>query len=368
MRLSSRLLRSRHGMHYLRVVIPKVLRSAFDGRREFRYSLRTKDASEARTIARVFNMQIDMAFYSLRGVAMAGVLKVKLSDVSQKLADDLKTYTVSKQAGGSMEIKTDGTAEDHHRAMEFFANMSAANIAPIKPSASVVTSPQALRQEKIAGLHLESVWDTLDAFEVNKGKPLSTKTLYEYRMAQERFADWADSHTGRKNCPIALIDTHIIAKYVEYLQLEHMLDPRTIDSKHMSALAALFKQATKRGAYPSTENPTLGHRVMNDNLLNARTDKSKRNKPFKTEELKMIFAHANITTRRKPHEFWLPLIGLFTGARLNEICQLSITDIRSIAGVWAFDINDDDYKTLKNTSSVRIIPIPKARAVSMASQ
>ena len=59
----------------------------------------------------------------------------------------------------------------------------------------------------------------------------------------------------------------------------------------------------------------------------------------------------------KPYKFWLPLLGLFTGARLEELCQLHLDDLKQIDGVLCLDINDDGDKQLKNDSSHRLIPL-----------
>jgi integrase len=55
--------------------------------------------------------------------------------------------------------------------------------------------------------------------------------------------------------------------------------------------------------------------------------------------------------------FWLPLLGLYTGARLEELCQLRGEDIRDVDGVWCFDINDRDGRLVKNPQSVRSVPV-----------
>jgi integrase len=55
--------------------------------------------------------------------------------------------------------------------------------------------------------------------------------------------------------------------------------------------------------------------------------------------------------------FWIPLLALFTGARLNELCQLDKADIVLIEGIWCIDINRKNGKRLKNLSSVRTIPL-----------
>ena len=63
----------------------------------------------------------------------------------------------------------------------------------------------------------------------------------------------------------------------------------------------------------------------------------------------LIFKHS--------YYYWLPLIGLYSGARIEEICQLHLEDIHKEDGVWVFDINGKNKKKLKTLSSQRLIPI-----------
>jgi integrase len=56
----------------------------------------------------------------------------------------------------------------------------------------------------------------------------------------------------------------------------------------------------------------------------------------------------------RPHYYWLPLLGLYTGARLNEICQLSLDDIKATEdGAWILHINDIEPKTSNPSPSSR---------------
>ena len=58
--------------------------------------------------------------------------------------------------------------------------------------------------------------------------------------------------------------------------------------------------------------------------------------------------------------FWVPLIGLFTGARLEEICSLRPDNIVEIDGVWCFDMpefDEDGNPIKKNKSSARLFPV-----------
>ncbi|MFT0516302.1 MULTISPECIES: DUF6538 domain-containing protein [Pseudomonas] len=63
-----------------------------------------------------------------------------------------------------------------------------------------------------------------------------------------------------------------------------------------------------------------------------------------------------------PYQFWLPLLGLHTGGRLNEICQLDTEDVSEKEGIWVISMMDDERdrplpKVLKNQSSRRVVPI-----------
>lgn len=56
--------------------------------------------------------------------------------------------------------------------------------------------------------------------------------------------------------------------------------------------------------------------------------------------------------------YWLTFIAAYTGARLNEITQLRVSDIRQEGGVWVFVFTDEgDAQSLKTSSSRRKVPI-----------
>ncbi|MBA7856582.1 site-specific integrase [Enterobacter sp. RHBSTW-00901] len=61
----------------------------------------------------------------------------------------------------------------------------------------------------------------------------------------------------------------------------------------------------------------------------------------------------------QPYYYWMPLLALFTGARVNELAQLRLDDIKENDGIYFFnlDIDDESDKKLKNANARREIPV-----------
>lgn len=77
-------------------------------------------------------------------------------------------------------------------------------------------------------------------------------------------------------------------------------------------------------------------------------------------DLEKIFS-AIVSTKHQhkhPYYFWLPLLAYFTGARLNELCQLYKADIYEADGIWIIRIDDRfEGQKLKNQTARRSVPI-----------
>jgi integrase len=117
-------------------------------------------------------------------------------------------------------------------------------------------------------------------------------------------------------------------------------------------------------------NPAVGLRVPDPTL---RRDKRL---PFSNAQLRAIFSAPLYTGCRddqhgyaipgssKPRNarFWIPLVSMFAGLRLNEACQLDVADIRPIEGIDCFVVTERSDETtndkrLKTNSSERVVPI-----------
>ncbi|MCA0930165.1 site-specific integrase [Ruegeria profundi] len=93
--------------------------------------------------------------------------------------------------------------------------------------------------------------------------------------------------------------------------------------------------------------------------------------PFSKEQLQTIFKSPLFTGcksrrfRTMPGDtdlsdtswFWLPLLGLWTGARLNELCQLSVEDIDQEEGIPLIRVQEGDEDQRVKFGKSRIVPI-----------
>jgi integrase len=101
----------------------------------------------------------------------------------------------------------------------------------------------------------------------------------------------------------------------------------------------------------------------------SRKDPENGQRPFKPKELERLFQGPEMAEFAKDqgqaHKFWMPHVGLFTGARVNELCQLNPqVDIRQDeGGIWYLDITDESEghkkvdKSVKTGGSKRTVPI-----------
>jgi integrase len=183
-----------------------------------------------------------------------------------------------------------------------------------------------------------SVWCRL------KNPALST--IEVYKAAVDRFeGHFPELYAGT-------IEKRHIREYIAWLQSEKK-SPKTIEKEH-GALRALLSIAEHEGWIES--NPAKG--ILLPVL------KGKKVRSFTPEECKKIFDSPVFVSGERPiagkgeAAFWIPLLMLFTGARREEICQLTTERIKKSGAVSYLLIDPiDDEGRLKTEDSKRAIPI-----------
>ncbi|WP_394753723.1 site-specific integrase [Crenothrix sp.] len=126
-------------------------------------------------------------------------------------------------------------------------------------------------------------------------------------------------------------------------------------AKDSAALIGEFLTWIEADGYPITKSLKT---ILNQ-VKKPRKEQTDCRQPFSEGQLKTLFESETYQKGlfKTGAEFWTPLLALFTGARMSELLQLHITDIRQHENIWVIDINTDDEKQVKTESSHRLIPI-----------
>ena len=130
--------------------------------------------------------------------------------------------------------------------------------------------------------------------------------------------------------------------------------PKTLSvntiNKHIRRLSGLLNYAVRNGHLEGL-NPAQGLQIKQSKR------KDEERNPYTTEELKQLLPQESVPVEKQGYAYWTPWLALYTGARLEEVCQLHLDDIREEDGTYYIDINDADEKKLKTLSSRRVVPL-----------
>lgn len=132
---------------------------------------------------------------------------------------------------------------------------------------------------------------------------------------------------------------------------------RTLNG-YMSAFQTFLRWAVEQGYAETNIFDGMRFKV-------PRHERSDMRDPFSIDQLNLLFEHLSENPSglvKKDAQKWVTLIAMFTGARLNEVAQLGVSDVREVGNVWCFDLttDNDEDKRLKTTSSKRLVPIHDA--------
>ena len=206
--------------------------------------------------------------------------------------------------------------------------------------------------------------------EMVAGKNWTEKTESEYRAAYKLLISLTN------DMPIASVDNQVSQFFKTTLQKlpsnmnkkalyrdkpikevaamkipkEDLLSITKVNS-YMGRISQFFKWAHKNSHTKSNPFEGIG-------IKQKIADRDKRivfiNSDYKALFSTPIFQNGEF---KHPYYYWLPLLGLFTGARIDELCQLYLDDIYQKDDLWVIDFNYNLDKKLKTSSSKRIIPM-----------
>lgn len=185
-----------------------------------------------------------------------------------------------------------------------------------------------------------------------KGDPyvheITSNDIYDFMEAYEQLPNRMPKSDRRRPLP------ELVKRY-EGLDVER-LSAQSINNAITSVSSVLTWCVEKRIL---KENVARGIRVAKQKLNHGRR------LPFKPEDLRAIFEESLVYRRgERPRgggghaAYWIPVLALFTGARLEELGQLALSDVRTEAGITFLEIEDiHDGQSVKNAASRRRTPL-----------
>lgn len=409
------LCKSRHGVYYFRAAVPKAAQAA-TGRREVRISLRTKDRKTAKILAALKALTMthqlhhpepweieDEALRSrlMRGLAL--IAKHGKIDLTDRFAidglmewlsvEEFKEYVYALErqnaadAGLTERSVVSGPAfppvhadarpiakvKKHSTGRAPTGNASDLAESGPAPSASPNSSTPSPDDVAAAPDAADELIDkAIDRFVDSKKQATSAATAEKYGAQCRLFLKIVAN--GRPALHLSHLTAQDMRSYVDALpRLPTRIegnDPRPLATILASPGPALSPKTVFSHAQATNmflawcEAQQYPVRVKFHSILKPLLRKpkpSKKKKSFTPEHLKILFEAEAYTSGSftRPSDYWVPLLGLFTGAREAELCQLVIADVRQDAptGLWLLDINSDTDKKLKTDASAREIPL-----------
>ena len=156
-----------------------------------------------------------------------------------------------------------------------------------------------------------------------------------------------------KKLPVNRSKSYPTLTVKELLELKKVktLSYKTI-LKHTERISTLFNWAIKQG-------------YTNQNVFRGKLELTRTvevvEKHFTQQELDLVLGSAlksESLALNKPERYWVTMIASHSGARLNEICQLDVSDIQEHEGIWVMNLTGDSGdKSIKTHAGNRLVPL-----------
>jgi len=198
---------------------------------------------------------------------------------------------------------------------------------------------------------------------VNSAAPLRMADAFAYwrglvARRPERtvveFGATADDVDERIGIDLARLQRQDVARYRDLL-LADGLAPATV-TKRLGFVSALLHAMYDAGRLPG--NVARGLRVPRAKVAAAGR------REFRADELRALYASPIYASGKRPRgcggeaAAWLPVLGLVTGARLEELAQLRVEDVVADGDKLVLRIQDDgETRRLKTVSWRRLVPV-----------
>jgi integrase len=352
------LLRRPSGL-YARFLLPADIRPLMGTRFVVR-SLRGQTSDIARLRAAQLGYALAAAIEGVRSKGGKAMDAKKLIEAALAAASrgDIKRYELT--IPGVVSLKTDGP-EDHARAMDALEQIGRMSDlewkVPLPPPSTALSGPMLhaavdrflkdfCSTGRAEATQLETNHSLALFRDLTDDVPVSELAATHIDHFRDGLAHWPAR--ARVLPAFKGLTARAIVEKAKGQGLSG-LKVRTVE-KHLDRLRVFFNSLVQRGEL--ARNPLTGLRLQ---TRAAKYESARRG--FEPEELLLLFDPElrGRLAADDPMNFWVPVLMLYTGARMNELVSLDVKDLDSIEGVWGVHIT----KYLKNPQSKRFVPLPQ---------
>lgn len=407
----------RNGVYYVRIPVPKHLHSLLN-RKELRKSLGTGRLKEARPLALRYAV-LSREYFSLADKVRTGTVQLttenllQFTDFTMKNTCSIGTVLSRLQEEdfwndlflGHITNKNEDRTAKAVLPQNVYSPVVVNQIVPAKNLQKrrfIVNESQEVqdvinksnlekrRKKKISEKEIvPPLSKAMDAFIKAKSLVWTPGSSKEIPPHVKQFVEIIKEIEGRDISIAELSRDHIRSYYNVLKYLPSRIIPKLHGNKKWKQLAEMGKQGKfERFLSAKTMHNrqinvrsfinwceleykgVIQARYINSGFQKTLVDKQiVRNKNkregFSQEELEKLFGNMDYyvaETEGSEARFWVPLIALYSGMRVEEICQLYLADIVLIDNVWCFSVNENTenkghFKHVKSVAGIRTIPI-----------
>lgn len=319
----SYLLLSRHSVWYFRIAVPGAIRALF-GCREVRRSLQTRCKREALIRSREMLGQVQSAFTEAFLGRKPNLQGIGLSGPAARRGEGWQGWlcTPATSKASSEPLMPRSAAPTLSEVMEEYAAQQAIE----------GVSPKTVAAKRAVVRLLKRVIGDLPLDLIRR------REAQAFRQTALTLPPWASQRPDQSLVNLARDATTTI----NVSTFNH----------YVKNLKTVFAYAIQEGY--CERNPFEGLTIRQRGKASAQRAR------FTEDDLIRLFDPEvyGPETKGRPYRYWLPLLAIYTGARLNELCQLYVDDIEKVDGIECLHIQAlrPDQK-IKNATSERLIPI-----------
>lgn len=269
---------------------------------------------------------------------------LKVHGEMQRLLNNPPGSMASAKVSNAQAASVESPSEEHSTSK----NKAGPTVA--EPATTQETPPATPRISVVSEAYLQE----LDI----KGR--RTKTLVTYRQEYQRFIDFSDDiacdQITRKvirNFRDALLrhpKGRLTPEQMAKPFATRLRDERGPDTLHKATINKYLERLEQLFSWGRIEGYLIAQDLTKGMTIpDLRSDREKRDR-FDEADIVKLFSTPDYQGEKhfaKTAYYWAPLIALYSVARLEEVCQLHLSDFATDNGVHYIDINDLDDKEVK---------------------